>query len=151
VEWDLPEMLLHSRFWLEGFYWNLYICWRLTISHQALPSLGWCSSFSTKLVAIGLYLFLLLKDEGLLNTGSYSLLKDVRWKTCLIKMQEVEKIHNYIQTASNVQPCNLHSNACRSLPGDQDDFSLLISSTCLANQTFQHWLSWNLLRFQKLA
>ena len=41
------------------------------------------------------------------------------------KLQTGEKI----KTASNLQPSDLHSNTYRSLPGDQDIFSLLFSCT----------------------
>ena len=50
------------------------------------------------------------------------------WKNMYKKDAGSRKIH---QTASNLQPFDLHSNAYRSQPGDQNVFSLLFSRTCI--------------------
>ena len=48
-----------------------------------------------------------------------------------------KKIHDApIKTASNLQPSDLRSNAYRSLPGNQDNFSLLFSCIYIHRNTY---------------
>ena len=58
-----------------------------------------------------------------------------------------EKIHDWTWAASNLQPSDLRSNAYRSLPGDQDIFSLLFSCIYihrnLESDLFSKYLLWN--------
>ena len=98
-------------------------------------SLGNSTKFKVKSSYITCFIYLLIYLLGLTAQG----LK-VCWTpslTACLKMftenmfekdaRRRKKIHDCTQTASKLQPSDLHSNAYRSLLGNQDIFSLLIS------------------------